>query len=530
MKSIHSAFASVVYYITLTSQIIFAPPIDTQKGRQSSIDDFQAALLDSRYDFTGGNVAHTATRLFGWQGCSSDQRRAIYSGWQQSWKIMDVVDGKNLNWNEAAAFEYLAPPFINEEDQDEIQSMTLTSILYPICNTDSDSEIIDTVSTIKGGSSLNPFKWWLHVRCDDPDDICPCGGSSTTVAYTTDKDKDSKYARINFCPRYFELSNLDEIVKDNSGKDLPMSRRANLENYIRNKGKYCRRTWFHELLHIDWASGVLPEWHIKDMSARYTGPDGLPRYTTIYGPAKAKALGRYKFSPTFFIRRNADSFTMYAMAKYVQKAVGMYPHLPLAMTLEEVDGSANLFIAGDMTIDLQGKMTMAEPQDNDTCRTSNGEDSPEEEQEAVPFNSSAWFWGVSIYPEDYQRQVRGWLADATPRQNRVRMVLMQTALGPLWMAFQDTPDKPIEDFCSAKILARVNAEGDDQNLKFPTELPPFDAHGAKGCVYSGSSDIVGGMTCEEGASAIRCWEDPEWREMSRCIGGSYMLGIKCDWK
>ncbi|KAM0351718.1 hypothetical protein ACHAPU_002230 [Fusarium lateritium] len=98
------------------------------------------------------------------------------------------------------------------------------------------------------------------------------------------------------------------------------------------------------------------------------------------------------------------------------------------------------------------------------------------------------------------------------------------------MAFQDTPDKPIENFCVAKILARVPAEGDEQNLKFPTEFPAFDAHGAKECVYSGASDVVGGMTCEDGASAIRCWEDPEWREMSQCDGGSYMLGIKCDWK
>jgi hypothetical protein len=98
------------------------------------------------------------------------------------------------------------------------------------------SEIIDTVATIRGGSSLNPFKWWLHVRCDDPNDKCPCGGTSSTIAYTKQEDSDSGYASINFCPRYFKLSNLDEVVKDNSKQELPISHRANLDNYVGNKG------------------------------------------------------------------------------------------------------------------------------------------------------------------------------------------------------------------------------------------------------------------------------------------------------
>lgn len=218
------------------------------------------------------------------------------------------------------------------------------------------------------------------------------------------------------------------------------------------------------------------------------------------------------------------------MAKYVQKAIGKYPFLPLALTLGDVDDTSSLFLIGDMSIDLQGKVTIPDTQDEHTCQTSDDEGGPGKEPDSVPFNSSAWFWGNSVYPEDYQRQFRGWVAEATPRQNRVRIVLMQTAMGPLWMAFQDTIEKPIDDFCAAKILAKVPAEGDENNLQFPTELPAFDAHSAKGCVYSGTSDVVGGLTCEDGASDIRCWEDYDWGEMSHCDGGSYMTGIKCDWK
>ncbi|SPJ88906.1 uncharacterized protein FTOL_12801 [Fusarium torulosum] len=240
---------------------------------------------------------------------------------------MDAVQGKNLNWNEAAAFEYLAPPLINEEEQAEIK----------------------------------------------------------------------------------------------------------------------RRTWFHELLHIDWASGLLPGWHITDIAGLYYDEDNTYRRTTLYGPERTKALARYTFSPAYFIRKNADSFAMYAMAKYVQKAIGKYPHLPLAMILDEVLDAPILFMVGSISIDLEGKVTMATQQDEDICQTSGNENSPEE-QDVVPFNSSAWFSSNSVYPEDYQKQVRGWIADATPHQNRVRMVLMQTAMGPLWLAFQDTPDEPITDF------------------------------------------------------------------------------------
>ncbi|KAM0226905.1 hypothetical protein ACHAP5_012286 [Fusarium lateritium] len=432
MKSFPSLFALVACHLIFSSNFTFAAPAESQKDRQESINDFQAALQDSQYNFTDGDVGEAATRLFGWQGCNRVQRRAIYSGWQQSWKIMDAVKGNNLNWNEAAAIDYLAPPFINEEDQAAIKSMASGSLLA----------------------------------------------------------------------------------------------RADLDNYARNKG----RTWFHELLHIDWASGVQPGWHIKDMPATYTDDDDNIRLTVLYGAERTKALARYRFTPAYFIRRNADNFAMYAMAKYVQKAIGKYPHLPLAMTLDDVENVPSLFMSGGFSIDLAGKVTIAGPQDDDICQTSATEGGSGENQDLVQFNSSAWFWGNSVYPEDYQRQLRGWIADATPHHNRVRIVLMQTAMGPQWMTFQDTPEEPITDFCAAKILTKVTAEGDENNLQFPTKLPAFDAHVAKGCVYSGSSDVVGGMSCEDGALDIRCWEDPEWREMSECDGGRYILGIKCDWQ
>lgn len=126
-----------------------------------------------------------------------------------------------------------------------------------------------------------------------------------------------------------------------------------------------------------------------DIAAIYTDPDGSLHRTVLYGPEMTKSLAKYRFRPSHFIKRNADSFAMYAMAKCVQKNIGMYPHLPLALTLDEVEDTSNLFLVGDVISDLQGKLTIPEPQEEHTCQVSDDEGCPGREQDAVLFNPSA---------------------------------------------------------------------------------------------------------------------------------------------
>ncbi|KAF5612860.1 killer toxin subunits alpha beta [Fusarium subglutinans] len=269
-------------------------------------------------------------------------------------------------------------------------------------------------------------------------------------------------------------------VKDNSNKDLPIEHRANLNNYYKNKVS-LGRVWFHELLHIDWASGVDSPYHITDLICILMGQDRKPFHLPIYGPQLTKGLAKFKLGGPWWLKRNADNFAMYAMAKTVQKAAGKYPHLPLAVTLEGVQDNPDVFMTGNIIIDREGRTTIVGPEDQGECQAPDDEDGLGDKVNVVPFNSSAWFMDESYYPEDYNRQVRGWLADANPRHNRVRIVLMQTAAGPQWIVVQDTPEDPIKDFCIAEILSKAPANGDENNLEFPTDLPAFEAHGAKGC-------------------------------------------------
>lgn len=128
----------------------FTEPITVDVA--DSIASFNRALLLSGYEFqpfTGTvkrgledrqtqsifNVSNLATKLIGWDGCISDQQDQIYSGWQQSWKIMnynyDDIYVNGINFNEAAAVEYLSPPAYNANYQTNFKSQLLLCFSSP---------------------------------------------------------------------------------------------------------------------------------------------------------------------------------------------------------------------------------------------------------------------------------------------------------------------------------------------------------------------------------------------------------------
>jgi chitinase len=92
------------------------------------------------------------------------------------------------------------------------------------------------LATIQPGWIPTPFDWQLHVRCDDPRMLCPCGGPSQTYAYTTNRDPKYGIARINFCPKYFAAQTLDQKMA-NADTSQPITTWANMNSYIRNQGQ-----------------------------------------------------------------------------------------------------------------------------------------------------------------------------------------------------------------------------------------------------------------------------------------------------
>ncbi|KAI3557278.1 hypothetical protein CABS03_11863 [Colletotrichum abscissum] len=172
-------------------------------------------------------------------------------------------------------------------------------------------------------------------------------------------------ARINFCPRYFAQGDLSDVIKNGNDKSLGPLWYANLDNYLPNKA----RTWIHELLHIDWVSKANQygsNTHVTDLKMWVPKEGESPpayQLLQIYSPKMAKTLARYKYNTGHWIAQSCENLTLYAMARYVQKALGnVYPHLPLAPeppSSPPTEGVEPAFTVGDLfTMHSDGTVTI----------------------------------------------------------------------------------------------------------------------------------------------------------------------------
>ncbi|KAJ5992306.1 hypothetical protein N7451_008030 [Penicillium sp. IBT 35674x] len=265
-------------------------------------------------DFADFNLTILGTALIGNDKCTALQKQQIRSGWVQSWKIMNYiykVAKAGIDFNEAAAVEYLGPPSMNQDQWSKYKAIYLN------------------LATIQPGW-IDLFAWKIAVRCDDPHLQCSCGRGPSTIAYTVQNDPKYGVAAINFCPQYFSLQTLNDAMYWADTTKGP-TEYTDLINYYNNQAM----VWIHELLHIDWVSTASSSGnirHVTDVKVGYKeGKTDILTYYKAYGPQACKALARLGWATGAWTIRNADSLTLYAFAKYVQNALGnIYPHLPLA--------------------------------------------------------------------------------------------------------------------------------------------------------------------------------------------------------
>ncbi|KAI9765020.1 MAG: hypothetical protein M1840_007845 [Geoglossum simile] len=254
------------------------------------------------------------TRLIGFDGCDQSQVDAIRTGWRDSWQVMDTIREINVNWNEAAAVEFLGPPGYNQGRRATIQ------------------DILHSLGTITGrGVPFPPLDWRVHVRCDDWKFECP-SAADKTEAYTTNEDQNN-IATINFCPRFFRKATLSAVIAN--------ARRLNDRRYTFNLANYDDTTSFiivHELLHINWVhkSGRYgPNEQVIDYRIEFWDENERRfKIRDVYGPQRAKILARYNRPSEIgrIIARSDENLGLYALAKFVQAKFGAYPHLPLVNT------------------------------------------------------------------------------------------------------------------------------------------------------------------------------------------------------
>ena len=211
------------------------------------VQAFMAAIHPSGYQETipDGDVVALATTLRGFEGCDKVRKQDIYSGWYQSWELMNFIRPKvnNMDFNSAAAVEYLGPPAIISPYFDRIKGMRpprtgLGYVSVRQTTTDSPSQkSLAILVTFQSGPwwRVDWFDYKINARCDDPRQNCPCNLPSPTIAYTLQR-KGQTPAIINFCPRYFNLPTLSQAM-DNGRGGGDVDHWANMNNYWQNQGK-----------------------------------------------------------------------------------------------------------------------------------------------------------------------------------------------------------------------------------------------------------------------------------------------------
>jgi hypothetical protein len=264
------------------------------------------------------------------RGCNRDQKNAINRAYDNFKTLSNQAGVRKIEFNSAAAVDYLGPPGFNKKQQERIQA------------------VFTNAATVYPGSILNPFQYSIVVRCDDPFKRChdddperdPCNphpepnppdGSTRTSAvnaYSRNKDPSDASASgmVNFCKNFFNKNNLDNAIA--RGRQLDRNDNLRLTNYL-NQGEMVHagdlrsicwqltaETLFHELLHLDLVADSInnqPNPVVDDMTItwneRNKGDQLVLKEGRVYGPLRAKLMARFQpesfDSPTgWFVQRN----------------------------------------------------------------------------------------------------------------------------------------------------------------------------------------------------------------------------------
>jgi chitinase len=381
--------------------------------------DFTAALLLSNYnisEFTIYNLSLLVIKIVSWTRCSEPDKTIIFLGWQQSWKIMNHIQGvtkSGIDFNEAAAIEYLGAPATNGGQQTDYNT------------------IYKKLTTIQPGYIGMWFDWQLGVRCDNPGGLCPCNIDTGVYVYTVQKDAKLQVLTINFCPLYFKTDTLDTVIKNKDSVVVDVF--ANMDSYYPNQGA----VWFHELLHVDRFTTEDSDTvdHITDIKISYNVQDKsdptkkIRRWYEVYGPLWSKGLARLGFNTGYWTIRNSDSMTLYALAKYVQQQLGnVYPHLPLSPAPPTgvgfpigVGNGANIFANG----------TGSEPENSTDWSLTQGVcaavDDDDNDESSSAFMTVTGYPVETDFPSDYLSSWSSW-AGLTPTTTTTVMATTMTSV------------------------------------------------------------------------------------------------------
>ena len=279
----------------------------------------------------GTAKTHFATSLTGGEGCDNDDLDDIRGGFADMVSIFQA----------AVPFEPTGQPSI-ELFGNERMTQNYTQMIA------GNLQRAANYGKIEG--TEGPANADIHVRCDDPMNVCRFGNKreGSHTAYNIGNEP-----HINFCDDYFRLDELEKRVNKKADNEMG---KENLMNY------YTRATlWARMVMHFSEVGRAVvvravpggpnstTEWTLnKSEGAMNTSvlagvmnerPDGGPKDVQTlkyaYGVTRAKLLAVLSTQMPYDAANNAENYALYAQARYVLREKGGWNRLSSSSLREE---------------------------------------------------------------------------------------------------------------------------------------------------------------------------------------------------
>ncbi|KAF1949217.1 hypothetical protein CC80DRAFT_278902 [Byssothecium circinans] len=271
-----------------------------------------------------------AAMLTGGESCSDKQLKAIKSGFADMNLLFASAQNPDFE-NGAVEVEFFGRPTRIANYTELITANLQRAMQYGVLK----DEVI-------GNGTKMPD---IHVRCDDPNDMCDGGRNGKHKVYNI-----ANAPHVNFCRRYFELDGLEEKVDDRADDDAP--KRLNLWKYY-NRGA----AWARMIMHIsevgqavvatttqNRVENATTEWitnyslgpmntsvlaGVHDAKLDTNGPNNIRLLKYAYGVTRSKLLASLSTQDPYDAVNNADNYALYALARYVMQQKGFFPNMPI---------------------------------------------------------------------------------------------------------------------------------------------------------------------------------------------------------
>jgi hypothetical protein len=266
-----------------------------------------------------------ATALTGGEGCS----------------ISNIDDIRNGFSEMTALFAATVPFDISSQPSIEFFSASIVGNYTDLIA--SNLQRAANYGIVEGDGEEGAVNANIHIRCDDPMDLCGLGSSrdGKHAAYNIGNDP-----HVVFCDDYFDMGQLDERI-DRKAQD--QMEKDNLMVYYNRASLWARMVMHFSDIGIavvqratSAPANSTNEWDIVSsegpmntsvlagvLNERPEGPNEPQSLKYAYGVTRSKLLAVLSTQMPYDASNNPENYALYALSQYIMHRQGFYPQVPI---------------------------------------------------------------------------------------------------------------------------------------------------------------------------------------------------------